>query len=102
MVAATRADSSDSMAASAAIATAAPTTVRSAPRSTCGSTGLGRCDGNSPMVATETPNMTTATVTTTTAVNDSGMLRCTRGRTIISTAINATTARLLVAADQSA
>ena len=40
------------MAASAAIARAAPTSARSALRSACGSTGAGRCDGNSPMRAT--------------------------------------------------
>ena len=75
MVAATRADSRDSIAASAAIAAAAPASDFSAPRSTSGSAGAGSSDGSSPICATSTSSSPATIVTTITAVSDSGMDR---------------------------
>lgn len=54
------------------------------------------------MLATGMPSTTTSTVAATTALSDSGMLRCRRGSTVISSATKVTTPRLFQAWPQSA
>ena len=56
-----------------------------------GTEGAGRCEGSRPIVATGAWTVTTIAVAATTAVSDSGIPRCNRGRPTMSTATTPTT-----------
>ena len=88
-------------AASAAIASAAPSSVRSAPMSAWGSTGAGSALGSSPIRATGRPSATTRTVAAMTATSDSGIARWIRGSTTITAATSTVTSSAGPASDQS-
>ena len=80
------------MAASAATATAAPSRVSMVARSARGNTGVGNCEGSTPMRAVVSPANATSTVAATTATSDDGIAGCRRGRTSIEMTTTATTA----------
>ncbi len=83
--AATRADSSDSIAASAATATAGPSSTSGSTPLRSGSPGAGKLDGSGPMVSTGASSSCASAVTTTIAMRDPGRCRCSRGSTTMMT-----------------
>ena len=88
---ATFADSRLSMAASAATAIAAPKRSCTWPGEMPGNAGIGSESGSAPMRATCHPAISVTTVATTTASNDAGKARCSRGARIITAIVIATT-----------
>ena len=99
MDAATRADSSDSMAASAATATAGLASSRSSPRLRPGSPGAGSDAGSSPMRATGAPISSAPIVTTATATSEPGTWGAQRANASMMSTTTATMPRVHSAVD---
>ena len=100
--AATRADSSDSIAASAATATAGPARALMVSMLRSGMDGAGRELGSSPMAGSGSWSSAVATVTTMIAINDAGIPGLIRPSTTMMSATAAAAASGSRACDQSA
>ena len=102
MDAATRAESRDSIAASAATAAAAGAMLTMTLTSRAGNTGAGSPAGRAPIVSIGSPKMAAIVLTTRIAMSDPGRRGCSRGATSMIAATTATVARVNAASGNSA